>query len=103
MRRMFSRRFRPGRVAVMRLHGSIGGGRTTEWVELARRLRENRRVAAVVIDIDSPGGSASASDNLYLAFERLSAKKPVVAAISGSGASGGLPGAGVATARRARL
>jgi protease IV len=88
MRRLLRRTIRPGRVAVMRLHGSIGGGRTTEWVELARRLRENRRVAAVVIDIDSPGGSASASDNLYLAFERLAAKKPVVAAISGAGASG---------------
>lgn len=80
---------RPGRVAVMRLHGPIGGGgRTAEWVELARRLRKNRRVAAVVIDIDSPGGSASASDNLYLSFARLAAVKPVVAAITGSGASG---------------
>ena len=79
----------PGRVAVMALHGPIGGGgRTAEWVELARRLRENKRVAAVVIDIDSPGGSASASDNLYLSFARLSAAKPVVASISGAGASG---------------
>jgi len=79
----------PGRVAVIRLHGPIGGGgRTAEWVELARRLRENKRVAAVVIDIDSPGGSASASDNLYLSFARLSAAKPVVASISGTGASG---------------
>jgi protease-4 len=79
----------PGRVAVIALHGPIGGGgRTADWVELARRLRENKRVAAVVIDIDSPGGSASASDNLYLSFARLSAVKPVVASISGAGASG---------------
>jgi protease-4 len=79
----------PGRVAIMRLYGPIGGGgRTAELVELARRLRESKRVAAVVVDIDSPGGAASASDNLFLALERLSAKKPLVAAISGTGASG---------------
>jgi protease-4 len=83
------RRFRPGRVAVIRLYGTIGGGaRNAEWLELVRRLRESKRVPAVVIDIDSPGGSAAASDNLYMALERLAAAKPVVAAITGTGASG---------------
>ena len=73
----------------MRLYGPIqGGGRTTEWTELARRLRESRRVPAVVIDIDSPGGSAAASDDLFLALERLAAAKPVVASVRGVGASG---------------
>ena len=79
----------PGRVAVLRLHGPIGGaGRTAEWIELARRLRESKRVPAVVLDIDSPGGSATGSDDVFLALERLAAKKPLVAAIRGSGASG---------------
>ena len=78
-----------GRVAVLRLHGPIGGaGRTAEWIELARKLRESRRVPAVVLDVDSPGGSATASDDLYLALERLAAEKPVVAAVRGTGASG---------------
>jgi protease-4 len=45
-------------------------------------------VPAVVVDIDSGGGSAAASDDLFLALERLAAKKPVVAAIRGTGASG---------------
>jgi protease IV len=79
----------PGRVAVIRLYGPIGGsGRTLELVELARRLRESRRVPAVVLDIDSPGGSAVASDQLVIAFERLAARKPLVASIRGTGASG---------------
>jgi protease-4 len=79
----------PGRVAVMRLHGPIGGaGRTAEWIELARRLRESKRVPAVVLDVDSPGGSATGSDDLFLALERLAAQKPLVAAIRGTGASG---------------
>lgn len=79
----------PGRVALIRLYGPIaGGGRTAALVELAARLRDSRRVPAVVLDIDSPGGSASASDDLFLAFERLARAKPLVAAIRGTGASG---------------
>jgi protease-4 len=79
----------PGRIAILRLHGPIGGaGRTAEWIELARRVRESKRVPAVVLDIDSPGGSATGSDDVFLALERLAAKKPLVAAIRGSGASG---------------
>jgi protease-4 len=85
----FSRRFRRGRVAVVRLYGPIsGGGRTTEIVETIRRARESKRVPAVVIDIDSGGGSAGASDDLFLAVQRLAETKPVVASIRGVGASG---------------
>ncbi len=83
------RPFPPGRVAVLRLYGPISGGpRTTDWIELVRHLRESRRVPAVVLDIDSPGGAATASDDLFLAVERLAKVKPVVAAIRGVGASG---------------
>ena len=83
------RRFPPGRVAIVRLYGPIlGGGRTADTVELIQRLRDSRRVPAVVLDIDSPGGSAAASDDLFLALQRLAAKKPLVAAIRGTGASG---------------
>jgi len=83
------RLFPAGRVAVLRLYGPIGGGaRTADLVELVRRLRESKRVPAVVLDIDSPGGSATASDDLFLALERLATKKPLIAAIRGTGASG---------------
>src|ERR671914_1685572 len=82
-------RIPPGRIAVIRLYGpTAGAGRTAEWIDLARRLRESKRVPAVVLDIDSPGGSATGSDDLFLALERLAAKKPLVAAIRGTGASG---------------
>ncbi len=84
-----SRLFPTGRVAVLRLYGPIGGGaRTADWIELVRRLRESKKVPAVVLDIDSPGGSATASDDMFLALERLAAKKPLIAAIRGTGASG---------------
>jgi protease-4 len=42
----------------------------------------------VVVDIDSPGGSVSASDYLHRALARVTARKPVVAFIRGMGASG---------------
>src|SRR5215216_5856296 len=75
-----ARLFPPGRVAVIRLNGPIGGsGRTLELIELAKRLRESPQVPAVVLDVDSPGGSATASDELFIAFERLAATKPLVA------------------------
>ena len=84
-----SRLFPAGRVAIIRVNGPIGGsGRTLELIELAKRLRESPRVPAVVLDIDSPGGSATASDELFIAFERLAAAKPLVASIRGTGASG---------------
>jgi protease IV len=83
------RLFPPGRVAILRLYGPIGGGpRTADWIELVRRLRESKRVPAVVLDIDSPGGSATASDDMFLALERLASEKPLIAAIRGTGASG---------------
>lgn len=83
------RRLRPGRVAIVRLYGTIGGGaRAADWVETVRRLRDARGVPAVVLDIDSPGGSAAASDYLYLALGRLAAAKPLVAHVRGTGASG---------------
>lgn len=83
------RRLKPGRVAILRLYGPIGGGtRSAEWVETVRELTKSRLVPAVVLDIDSPGGSASGSDYLYLALRRLAASKPVVAHVRGVGASG---------------
>jgi protease-4 len=77
------------RVAVVRLYGPITGGRRmADTIDLIRRLRESDRVPAVVLDVDSPGGSATASDDLFLALQRLADRKPLIAAIRGTGASG---------------
>ncbi len=80
----------PPRVAVVEVAGQIGARLNPR--ELARTfnsIAENPRYPAVVLDIDSPGGGAAASEALYLATKRLSDKKPVAAAIRGVGASGG--------------
>lgn len=78
-----------GRIAVVEVFGALGSSvRTAEFVRTFRALEENARVRAVVVDIDSPGGSAAASDYLHRALARLAARKPVVAFVRGTGASG---------------
>ena len=80
----------PPRVAVVEVSGQIGARLNPR--DLARTihsLRNNPRYPAVVLDIDSPGGGAAASESLYLAVKRLAERKPVAAAIRGVGASGG--------------
>ncbi|MGU3492692.1 signal peptide peptidase SppA [Xanthobacteraceae bacterium A53D] len=44
---------------------------------------------AVIISIDSPGGTVTGSEQLYDALRRLAEKKPVVAVVEGMAASGG--------------
>ncbi|MCY3558538.1 MAG: signal peptide peptidase SppA [Chloroflexi bacterium] len=86
----FEQYLSPPRVAVIEVAGQIGARLNPR--ELSRTLnsvRTNPRYPAVVLDIDSPGGGAAASEALYLATKRLSDKKPVAASIRGVGASGG--------------
>ena len=81
---------RPRPVAVVRLEGVIGAAvRSSEFVPLLEQLRRRRRVKAVVLEVDSRGGSASASDYIYDAVARLDAVKPVVAFCGNICASGG--------------
>ncbi len=54
-----------------------------------KRLARDESVQAVVLRIDSPGGSALASDLLWHEVMELRKKKPVVASVGGMAASGG--------------
>lgn len=67
--------------------GSVIGDRTV--VKMLDELAKDDDVAAVVLRIDSPGGSALASDVMWRAIKQLDAKKPVVASMGGVAASGG--------------
>ena len=67
--------------------GSIGGESTSA---LLRRARYNDDIKAVVIRIDSPGGSAFASAQIHQELLALKAAgKPVVVSMGGVAASGG--------------
>jgi protease-4 len=60
-----------------------------QLVPVLDRLAEDDKVAAVVLRIDSGGGSAQASEQIWHAVERIKAKKPVVVSMAGVAASGG--------------
>ncbi len=77
------------RVAIVEVHGAIGTAiRSQVFVPMLKRLREDTRTRAVVLDIDSPGGSASVSDYLYLELQKLAREKPVISFVRGTCASG---------------
>ena len=79
----------PERIAVSELFGAIGNpARTTEYIRMLRAIEENKRIRALIIDIDSPGGSAGPSEYLYTTIAKVAKKKPVVAFVRGMGASG---------------
>lgn len=75
-----------GSIARVNIEGLIRSDR--ERVEALERL-EKSSVAAVVIHINSPGGTTAGSEQLYDALIRLKAKKPVVVVVEGLAASGG--------------
>ncbi len=58
-------------------------------VPALRKLARDETVAAVVLAVDTPGGSALASDLLARGVRRLAARKPVVVAMGDVCASGG--------------
>jgi protease IV len=67
--------------------GTIGGESTSH---LIREARLDKDVKAVVLRVDSPGGSVMASEEIYRELQALrSAGKPLVVSMSGYAASGG--------------
>jgi len=69
------------------LQGAVVGADTI--VRYLRRAREDRSIRAIVLRIDSPGGSAVASDVIWREMERTRTAKPLVASMSDLAASGG--------------
>ena len=69
-----------------------GGGHNiigSETVTDLNKLAEDEDVKAVVLRVNSPGGSAVASEQIWHAIKQLKAKKPVVVSMGGLAASGG--------------
>ena len=77
-------------IAVVEVHGAIGTRiRESTYSRLFAEVASNNRYRALLLDIQSPGGSAAGSELLYQSLLRVRAKKPVVAYIRSLGASGG--------------
>lgn len=83
-------------VAVLKAEGEIVDGRGEmnqiggdRLVEEIVKLTEDSTIQAVVLLVNSPGGSALASDNIYNALLKLKEKKKLVTFMSNYAASGG--------------
>lgn len=66
--------------------GSIGDER---YSSIIRKIREKGDHDAIVLRINSPGGNAMASDNIWRELELASREMPVVVSMSNYAASGG--------------
>ena len=60
-----------------------------ERVQQLDRLARSSTARAVVVHVDSPGGTTAGSEQLYDALMRLKDKKPLVIVVDGLAASGG--------------
>jgi protease-4 len=85
------------RVALVFVNGNITDGESDStgdavsgpFVRAMERLEEDDNVKAVVMRINSPGGSALASDLMWEAARRLAEAKPLIASVGDMAASGG--------------
>lgn len=77
-----------GTVAVVTIDRSISASSSQQAIDHLREARRNDSIEAVVLQIDSPGGGAAASEALYLEVRKTARQMPVVASVTGLGASG---------------
>ncbi|PWT79254.1 MAG: signal peptide peptidase SppA, partial [Acidobacteria bacterium] len=66
--------------------GNVGG---EKYAREIRRLRLDPSVRAIVLRVNSPGGSGFASEQIYRELRNAAAVKPVVVSMGGYAASGG--------------
>jgi protease-4 len=71
------------------LPGSVTDSMVDDMRAALQQARDDDRVKAIVLEIDSPGGEVTASDAIYSAVIKARARKPVVVYMDSLAASGG--------------
>ena len=69
--------------------GSVSDSMVDDLRAALQQARDDNRVKAIVLEIDSPGGEVTASDEIYNAVVKTRATKPVVVYMESLAASGG--------------
>lgn len=77
----------PGESRFDRFQGKLAGSETV--IDHLAGMAEDDDVRAVILRVDSPGGSVLASDLIWQQIRRVQASKPVIVSMSGMAASGG--------------
>lgn len=75
-------------IALIRIEGDIWGAYTAYLRQALEEAEGDPAVRAVVLDIVSPGGEVTASEDLYFEVLKLREHKPVVASVNELAASG---------------
>lgn len=78
----------PPKIGIVRLYDVIDYSTAQYYFGPLQLAADRSDIAAVVIFVDSPGGYATVSEELFLTIRGLREDKPVVASIEGLGASG---------------
>lgn len=95
-----ARKFKSGKgskIAVLYAEGDIMDGQTDaervidseNYIRLLRKIRLNKDIKGVVLRVNSPGGSALASDGIWREITLIKKEKPVVVSMGDYAASGG--------------
>jgi protease-4 len=74
-------------VGVVEIEGAINESRDT--IETLKHFGDSKGIKAVVLRIDSPGGSVAPTQEIYQEVGKLRKKKPVIASLGSVAASGG--------------
>ena len=74
-------------VALIEVHNVIFDD--TDRIEVLQDIAADDRIKALLVHIDSPGGTVVGGENLYLALRRVAEKKPVVAIMAELATSAG--------------
>ncbi len=84
------------RIAVLHADGEIVSGKgdigqigSESFIKEIRKIKDDKNIKAVVLRVNSPGGSSFASDVIAREIELLKKEKPVVVSFSNVAASGG--------------
>lgn len=84
----FQPKFRK-QIARIEVNGAIGSA-TRKWVLEALKTVEEKRFPALLLRVDSPGGTVGDSQEIYSALKRLQEKVKIVASFGNISASGGV-------------
>lgn len=75
-------------IALVSVNGVISDNmKLLRWI---KTISESDNVKGVLLRVDSPGGGAAASNELYMALKALGKKKPIAVSMGSAAASGGL-------------
>lgn len=95
-RRTISKQYAKNKVAIIYAEGEIVSGKGTDGqmgsetiVEAIRDAKKDKTVKSVVLRVNSPGGSALASDVMWKELKELKEEKPIVVSMGDVAASGG--------------